>query len=118
MRVKAADEKEVLPGGMKAATVAGVELVLCNYGGKFYAVSRACGHANARMERGALTGWVLTCPLHYAQFDIRTGEALSGPVPPKTQSAHPDPKAPALHTGCLKSWPVTQKDGEVFVDLD
>ena len=117
MLVKAADEKDVLPGGMKAVTLGGVELALCNCGGKFYAVSRACGHAHARLERGALTGWVLTCPLHYAQFDIRTGEALSGPVPPRALSAHPDPKDPALHTGCLKTWPVEQRDGAVFVDL-
>ena len=117
MQIKAAEEKDVLPGGLKAVALNGVELVLCNYEGRFYAVSRACGHANARMERGALTGWVLTCPLHYAQFDIRSGEALSGPLPPKTASVHPDPKDPELHTNCLKSWPVTQKDGAVFVDL-
>ncbi len=30
---------------------------------------------------GTLAGYILTCPLHYSQFDIRTGEALSGPVP-------------------------------------
>ena len=51
MLLKAADEKDVLPGGMKAVAAGGVELVLCNCGGTFYAVSRAYGHANARMGR-------------------------------------------------------------------
>jgi nitrite reductase/ring-hydroxylating ferredoxin subunit len=37
---------------------------------------------NAPLDLGALEGYILTCPMHHAQFDITTGEALSGPVPP------------------------------------
>ena len=117
MFIKAAEAAEILPGGMKAVTLGGRELVLCNHSGAFYAVERACGHARARLERGALTGWVLTCPLHYAQFDIRSGEALSGPAPKAPASKHPDPAAPALKTSSLKTWPVELRDGSIFVDL-
>jgi len=117
MFIKAAEEKEIAPGGMKAFVLDGHELVLCNYGGTFYAVERACGHAKARLERGALTGWILTCPLHYAQFDIRTGEALSGPAPKAPDSRHPDPSDPALATRGLKTWPVKTESGFVFIDL-
>ena len=117
MLIKAALESEIAPGGMKAVTLNGREIVLCNYGGTFYAVERACGHANARLERGALTGWVLTCPLHYAQFDIRTGEALSGPAPKAPASRHSDPADPALKTRGLVAWPVRAEGGAVYVDL-
>ena len=117
MFIKAVEEKDIAPGGMKAAALNGHEIVLCNYGGVFYAVERACGHAKARLERGALTGWVLTCPLHYAQFDIRTGEALSGPVPGPGESKHPDPAAPSLATRGLRTWPVKLESGSVFVDV-
>jgi len=117
MFIKAAEAAEILPGGMKAVTLNGRELVLCNHAGAFYAVERACGHARARLERGALTGWVLTCPLHYAQFDIRSGEALSGPAPKAPESKHPDPAAPALKTAGLKTWPVELRDGSIFIDL-
>ncbi|HNW45026.1 MAG TPA: non-heme iron oxygenase ferredoxin subunit [Elusimicrobiales bacterium] len=118
MLIKVAEEKDILPGGMKAVTAGGRELVLCNYGGAFYAVERACGHAKARLERGALTGWILTCPLHYAQFDIRTGEALSGPAPKAPESKHADAAAPALKTADLKTWPLTVKDGAIFVEAE
>lgn len=117
MFIKAAEAAEILPGGMRAVTLSGHEVVLCNHNGAFYAVERACGHARARLERGALTGWVLTCPLHYAQFDIRSGEALSGPAPKAPASKHPDPADPALKTSSLKTWPVELRDGSVFVDL-
>ncbi|MDD2805123.1 MAG: Rieske 2Fe-2S domain-containing protein [Elusimicrobiales bacterium] len=117
MLIKAFEETEIAPGGMKAAALAGHEVVVCNHGGAYYAVERACGHAKARLERGALTGWILTCPLHYAQFDIRTGEALSGPAPKAPDSKHADPADPAHKTRSLKTWPVKLEDGWVCVDL-
>jgi nitrite reductase/ring-hydroxylating ferredoxin subunit len=73
---------EVAPGGMKAVELDGNEIVVCNCGGIYYAVQRRCGHMNAPLDMGTLDGTYLTCPMHCAQFDITTGEALSGPVPP------------------------------------
>ena len=81
MLVEAAKLNEIVPGGLKAVEVNGEEIVLCNYEGKIYAISRRCGHMNAPLDLGALEGYVLTCPMHHAQFDITSGEALSGPVP-------------------------------------
>ncbi len=81
MYVEVAKMDDIAPGGMKSVRAKGKEIVLCNYDGKIYAVSRRCGHTNAPLEMGTLEGYILTCPLHYSQFDIRTGELLSGPVP-------------------------------------
>ncbi len=82
MYVEVANIDEIVSGGMKAYEVKGKEIVLCNYDGKIYAISRRCGHMNAPLEMGILEGYILTCPMHHAQFDITSGEALSGPVPP------------------------------------
>ena len=79
--VKAIKAAEVSKGGMKAVELSGRELVICNCGGRFYAVDRRCGHMNAPLEMGTLDGSILTCAMHCAQFDVTTGEALSGPVP-------------------------------------
>ncbi len=43
-------------------------------------MSRRCGHQNAPLDQGALEGWILTCPLHNAQFDIRSGKNLAWPI--------------------------------------
>ena len=72
---------EIAPGGMKAIELDGSEIVICNCGGKYYAIQRRCGHMNAPLDLGTLDGIYLTCPMHCAQFDITYGEALSGPVP-------------------------------------
>jgi nitrite reductase/ring-hydroxylating ferredoxin subunit len=81
MLVEVAKTGEIAPGGLKAVEANGEEIVLCNDDGKIYAVGRRCGHMNAPLDLGTLEGYILTCPMHHAQFDVTSGEALSGPVP-------------------------------------
>ena len=78
--VRVAKVDELSPGQMKWVAVNGERLVLANVEGVFYAISDVCGHRNAPLSRGKLQGYVIECPLHFAQFDIRTGELISGPV--------------------------------------
>ncbi len=66
---------------MKAVELDGHEIVICNCGGTYYAIERRCGHMNAPLELGTLDGKIVTCAMHCAQFDVTTGQALSGPVP-------------------------------------
>jgi nitrite reductase/ring-hydroxylating ferredoxin subunit len=82
MLVQVAKVSEIIPGGLKAVEMNGEEIALCNYDGKIYAIGRRCGHMNAPLDLGTLEGYILTCPMHHAQFDITSGEVLSGPVPP------------------------------------
>jgi nitrite reductase/ring-hydroxylating ferredoxin subunit len=80
MLIEVAKKSEIAPGGMKAVELNEKEIVLCNYDGEIYAVSRRCGHENAPLEMGILEGYILTCPMHHVQFDITNGEALNDPV--------------------------------------
>jgi nitrite reductase/ring-hydroxylating ferredoxin subunit len=79
--VQAIQTAEIAPGGIKAIELNGHELVICNCAGTFYALDRRCGHMNAPLEMGTLDGTILTCAMHCAQFDVTSGDALSGPVP-------------------------------------
>jgi len=81
---------------MKAVVVNGREVVICNRGAHFLAIDRRCGHMNAPLEMGTLDGNIVTCPMHCAQFDITTGEALSGPVPDYLANEVPSPRIAAL----------------------
>ena len=71
----------IAPGGMKTVELGGREIVICNCDGTYYAIQRRCGHMNAPLEMGTLDGKFVTCAMHCAQFDVTTGQALSGPVP-------------------------------------
>lgn len=68
------------PGAMRWVLVDRQRVLLANVDGVVYAVQDACGHRGESLSRGTLVGHVVECPLHYASFDVRTGQLLSGPV--------------------------------------
>ena len=71
---------DLAPGQMKFVAVDGERVVLANVDGALYALQDRCGHKNAPLSRGRLIGCLIECPLHFAQFDARTGELVDGPV--------------------------------------
>lgn len=78
--VAVAKTSELPPGQIKWVAVEGERVVLANVEGVLYALRDVCGHKNAPLSRGRLTGCLIECPLHFAQFDVRTGELVNGPV--------------------------------------
>jgi nitrite reductase/ring-hydroxylating ferredoxin subunit len=119
---------DILPGGMKAYTVDGTDIVLCNDGGRFYAFQRRCGHMSAPLDMGTANGYIITCPLHSVQFDAATGKALSTPVPayasgdivPQTMDNFArwiDELMKHVRTCDIRTYPVKVEGGRVSVDL-
>ena len=78
--VAVASVADIPPGGMKCVPVDRARVVLANVEGRLYAFSDICGHRNAPLSRGKLSGHVVECPLHFAQFDVRDGKLVDGPV--------------------------------------
>ena len=75
-----ASVSELAPGTMKWVAVDRERVVLANVDGTFHAIQDRCGHRQALLSRGTLRGHVIECPLHFAEFDVRTGKLLSGPT--------------------------------------
>ena len=78
--VPVAKTSDLAPGEMKWVAVDRERVVLANVDGAFHALRDVCGHRNAPLSRGTLQGYLIECPLHFAQFDVRTGELVNGPV--------------------------------------
>jgi nitrite reductase/ring-hydroxylating ferredoxin subunit len=78
--VAVAKTGDLPPGQMKWVAVDGERVVLANIDGRFCALRDVCGHKNAPLSRGRLVGHLIECPLHFAQFDMRTGKLVEGPV--------------------------------------
>jgi nitrite reductase (NADH) small subunit len=76
---------EIAPGDMKLYPLDGDDIVIAHVGDAFYAFSNSCPHEGGPLCEGLLHGTTVTCPWHDAQFDIRSGKALSwiteDPVP-------------------------------------
>ena len=71
---------ELEPGQAKLIEVEGKEIALFNCDGNYYAVDNECTHVGGPLCEGEIEGETVTCPWHGAEFDLKTGEALSPPA--------------------------------------
>jgi 3-phenylpropionate/trans-cinnamate dioxygenase ferredoxin subunit len=60
--------------------VEGVKVCVARVGDEVFAISDICSHAEANLSEGEYKGYVIECWLHGAEFDLRTGEALTLPA--------------------------------------
>ena len=60
--------------------VDGIEVVIVNLDGDFYAIEDVCTHDGGPLGEGKLEGCQIICPRHGARFDVRTGQALTLPA--------------------------------------
>jgi 3-phenylpropionate/trans-cinnamate dioxygenase ferredoxin subunit len=73
---------ELGPDEMKHVSAGGRTLCVYNLGGELYAIEDRCSHDDGPLCEG---DWdpdegVVICPRHGANFDLRTGEALTLPA--------------------------------------
>jgi nitrite reductase/ring-hydroxylating ferredoxin subunit len=60
--------------------IKGLPAVICNSGGRLYAVGMACPHAGARLVMGKIVDDCIECPLHGARFALEGGAVRRGPA--------------------------------------
>jgi 3-phenylpropionate/trans-cinnamate dioxygenase ferredoxin subunit len=58
----------------------GKDLCLVRQGAEVFAVDDICSHAEASLSEGEVSPGKIECWLHGAEFDLRTGEALTPPA--------------------------------------
>ena len=75
---KIAKTFDIPVGTMKHVEVEGIELLIANVEGKFYAVGDRCPHLHANVSEGTLNKTIVTCPRHLSTFDVTTGRVISG----------------------------------------
>ena len=71
---------DVPVGGMTVVAIDRERIMLANVDGQLFAMRDMCGHRSAPLSRGSLEGCIVECPLHFAQFDVRTGKLIDGPI--------------------------------------
>src|SRR3989442_15670744 len=90
--VEVAKVNEIPDGKMKHFEVDGKEVLIANVAGKFFAISDRCGHMNALLSMGNLTGTTVTCPFHGSKFDDVAGKKLTEPILTPPQVMEPLPQ--------------------------
>jgi 3-phenylpropionate/trans-cinnamate dioxygenase ferredoxin component len=78
--VKVARTGDIGPGQARLIDMKGKQIALFNVDGEFFALDNMCTHEEASLAEGEICGHEVTCPLHGAKFDIRSGEVLGPPA--------------------------------------
>jgi 3-phenylpropionate/trans-cinnamate dioxygenase ferredoxin subunit len=61
----------------------GKAVCVARVGDEVFAVADTCTHSDASLAEGEVSGYKIECWLHGAEFDLRSGAALT---PPATQA--------------------------------
>ena len=78
----------------------GKDVCVARVGNEVFAIEDNCSHQVAALSEGEQNGYKIECWLHSAEFDLRTGQALT---PPASQA--------------VKTYPVLVDGNNVVVEI-
>jgi nitrite reductase/ring-hydroxylating ferredoxin subunit len=79
-QVRIAAQSDIAKGNGKGFRVGGLEFAVFHTEEGFFATGNLCSHEHEPLAEGWVEGDKVECPRHGAQFDLRTGEALTLPA--------------------------------------
>ena len=82
--VKVATVTEVSPGQIKLVELGERRIALVQVNGAFYAVNEVCPHQGGPLSEGDIEDYMITCPWHAFQVDVRTGKGENLPLNTET----------------------------------
>jgi len=86
---KVANKMDIKEGSLLGVELEGNKIALAMINGQVFAIDAVCSHQGAPLEEGTLEGFNLTCPWHYAVFDVRNGKVSDRTVWAKNQTSYP-----------------------------
>lgn len=73
-------EADLKDGELRGVKIGEEWIMIANHKGRYYGMDAACAHSGYSLFKGTLSAeGVITCPLHYAQFDCKSGCVVSNP---------------------------------------
>ena len=90
----------IVEGKPVKLTKNGKEVCVARVGNEVFAIEDNCSHQDAALSEGEQNGYKIECWLHSAEFDLRTGAALT---PPASQA--------------VKTYPVLVDGNNVVVEI-
>ena len=113
MSTRVCSESDIALNDVKAVKVNGESILVFRLEDGFYATQSRCTHLFKSMEKGKVIDGNIRCPLHRAEFCIKTGEVVKwANFPPGVQLLN------ALRgEKSLATYDVTVENGDVFVTV-
>ena len=78
--IQVSDTTDIELGNSVSVNVNGTKILICNTEEGFFAVQDMCTHALVPLCGGLIQGTLISCPLHGAVFDLKSGQVMSPPA--------------------------------------
>lgn len=78
--VKVAKVGAIAPGKAIRVEIGDEPIAIFNVDGDLYAIGDTCSHEEASLSEGDVYGTCVECPLHGAEFDLKTGRPRTLPA--------------------------------------
>ena len=104
-KVKVASKEDLKMHPLMGIEIRERRILLARVKDEYFAMDGLCGHANGRLWDGTIEGYIVTCPKHGSQYDVRTGRAVKGPWIPLAKAKDRD------------TYPVTLDGEDVFIEI-
>ena len=78
--IPVADATDIEPGHSVSVNVNGTNILICNTVEGFFAVQDMCTHELVPLCGGYIQGTLISCPLHGAVYDLKSGEVMAPPA--------------------------------------
>ena len=79
-KIKTLKTSDLSLNSSKVIDLGDKQIALFNYEGEYYALEDMCSHAEASLSEGDVYDCKVECPLHGAEFDLKTGDAVTLPA--------------------------------------
>jgi len=105
----------LVDGAMTEVTTDNELLLVARVGAQYYAAQALCPHVGGHLARGKLNGFVVTCPRHGSQYDVRDGHNVAW-IPGIHGVAHTLAEA-IKKAQNLRTYSTQIKDRQVWADI-
>ncbi len=99
-KIKTLKTSELSLNSSKVISLSDKQIALFNHEGEYYALDDMCSHAEASLSEGDVYDCKVECPLHGAEFDLKTGDAVTLPA-----------------TKPVNKYKVNVEDGYIFLEM-
>jgi 3-phenylpropionate/trans-cinnamate dioxygenase ferredoxin subunit len=72
--------QSLVPGKPQRIEKDGESICVARIGDEVFAIGDTCSHSDASLSEGDITDFKIECWLHGAEFDLRTGQAVTPPA--------------------------------------
>lgn len=88
-------------GEQRVVYINGQQAALFNVNGTLYAISNRCSHARGPLSEGTVNtdDCTVTCPWHYAQFDLTSGTVIDGVASAPVPTYHVEVRDGVIYVG-------------------